>query len=140
MKRLNLFVVFLLITSCSIIQRDAWDSYKDLISTDMASFNTRLQGILLRDRQIEDLSALKNKDYKTYVKKYIDSSEKDYKEFLEDQDSSFEYLGKRRDFIVCIKNTKRSLVICDRASTNLRVDFISKDISIDLKVKTKELL
>lgn len=116
-----------------------WEVYSDEIATDMAPLNIRLRGIFARQEKIKDFSILSTKDYLAHAIKQFDPSEQAYKDFLNREDTDVEYLGLGRDFAVCVRNVTLMLTLCDRASSGM-VDFVSKDVQIDLKMSARKIL
>lgn len=132
---MNYFLLFSLVvfTSCSTV-KERWEVSSDEISTDMAPVNIRLRGMLARKEKLNDFSVLTNTDYLKRVNGSIESSEKQYFEFLNEKDTTFEFVGRARDFVVCAKNRRAILVLCHKASSAM-VDFVSGDIDLDIKAK-----
>lgn len=131
-------LLVLLVTGCAS-RKHKWEVNSDEISTDMASLNVRLRGMLVRKEKIKDFSVLGARDYSAYASKLLEPSEQSFKDFLYRQDTVIEFVGLDRDFVICTKNNSALLVLCDKASSGL-IDFVSNDIEIDLRAKAKSLL
>ena len=138
MRNFFSILLVLLVTGCAS-SKHKWEVSSDEISTDMASLNVRLRGMLVRKEKIKDFSVLGPRDYSAYASKLLEQSEQSFKDFLYREDTVIEFVGLGRDFVICAKNISALLVLCDKASSGL-IDFVSNDIGIDLRAKAESLL
>jgi hypothetical protein len=140
--------ILLILNSCSAFKKDkdvsvsnakSVDVNIDLIATDMASLNYLIRPKLIRKEKIRDFSLMTSAFYRQKVSVYNDASEVDYVEFLTLKTTTLEVRGKDMNFAACVKNIDLKFILCDSAKTSF-IDFVSKDLSVDMNEKINDLL
>ncbi len=135
-KNSFLLVFILILTSCSSTTYK--DSEVDKISIDMGVLNQRLVGYLYRKELKKDLRSLDKDIYVKSALKIKDPSEVEYANLLIKDGVEIQAKGMKADFVVCVKDLKPLLVLCDRASTPF-VEKVVKDKNLNLESLVKEL-
>lgn len=128
--RCLIIVAIAFLSSCASVELTK--SEVDKVTTDMASYNSRLLGYLFRKEMKDDVSGLTKEVYLEFVTTRIEPSEREYAEFLEIKDLQVVLRSQQEDFVVCLKSVLAKLVLCDRAST-FGVDFVRRDVSLELQ-------
>ncbi len=135
-KNSFLLVFILILTSCSSTAYN--DSDIDKISIDMGVLNQRLVGYLYRKELKKDLRSLDKDIYVTSALKIKDPSEVEYTNLLKKDGVVIQAKGMKADFVVCVKDLKPLLVLCDKASTPF-VEKVIKNKNLNLGELIKEL-
>lgn len=135
------FLLLVFTTSCSLFDKDetSIDTNVDLVSTDMASVNYRMRPKLIRKEKAKDFNELSKEIYLSKVEQYHDPSEKEYLDYLSHKSTKVLVKGKDRNFAVCTKNKTMKFILCDSATSSF-IDFVSKDMTIDLDQRLTDLL
>ena len=120
--RLSLVVTFILLSvACSIDEDHPKEVYSkasiDDIRTDMDSLHKHLRGYLYRKVMDNDLSMLDETKYIDYATSQSHPSEKEYIDFLNEEETIHKVKATQKDFAVCVKSLLRQLILCDRART-----------------------
>lgn len=130
MKNSFLLIFILFLTSCSSTAYK--DSEIDKISIDMGVLNQRLVGYLYRKELKKDLRSLDKDIYVKSVLKIKEPSEIEYTDFLQKDGVEIQVKGMKADFVVCVKDLRSLLVLCDRASTPfVEKVFKSKEVNLE---------
>lgn len=135
-KKSFLLVFILFLTSCS--STGYKDSEIDKISIDMGVLNQRLVGYLYRKELKKDLRSLDKDIYVKSALKIKDASEVEYTNLLKKDGVEIQAKGMKADFVVCVKDFKPLLILCDKASTPF-VEKILKNENIMLNELIREI-
>lgn len=128
-KKSFLLIFILFLTSCSSTVYK--DSEIDKISIDMGVLNQRLVGYLYRKELKKDLRSLDKDIYVKSALKIKDPSEVEYANLLKKDGVEIQAKGMKADFVVCVKDLKPFLVLCDKASTPF-IEKVIKNKNIEL--------
>jgi len=106
----------------------------------MTSFNYRMNGYLFRKVLRGNLSSLNMSQYKELLRTQINTSEKEYSEFILLRQPEIQIRSKKDDFIVCLRIVKFNFGLCDKASTNF-IDKVlnQEEMSKELEIVLSEL-
>lgn len=104
----------------------------------MGVLNQRLVGYLYRKELKKDLRSLDKDIYVTSALKIKDPSEVEYTNLLKKDGVVIQAKGMKADFVVCVKDLKPLLVLCDKASTPF-VEKVIKNKNLNLGELIKEL-
>lgn len=111
----NIIVLFALIFS-SCASNEYSTSQIEKIKTDMTFLDRELSGYLYRKVLNKDLSTLNNEMYLKYALQQQSPSEKEYIDLLMKKDLEILVRAERTDFVVCVKDKRPLLILCDRAN------------------------
>lgn len=83
----------------------------------MGVLNQRLVGYLYRKKMNKDLSKVNEVTYVEAVSEIQDPSEIEYTSLIQKKSVEYKVKGIQNDFIICLKDTKPLLILCDVGST-----------------------
>ena len=131
-KYLSLCFCILFVYSCSTTQYSS--SEVDKISIDMGVLNQRLVGYLYRKKMDKNLIKINEAIYVESVNEIKDPSEIEYTSLFEKKSVEYKVKGIQNDFIVCLKDSRPLLILCDVGST----PFVEK-VLIDQDVQLEKI-
>lgn len=139
MKVLLIFSLVIMLVSCSNISNKSsrYEDQQDFIvadavSSDMASFNYKLRPKLMRKDKYQNFDFFDSKLYLSKMSEYQEPSEKEYADILDEKNTEVVVKGRKLEFVICIRNIKFKLYLCDKATTAIRdlsIDDMGKDIN-----------
>jgi hypothetical protein len=83
----------------------------------MGVLNQRLVGYLYRKKMNKDLSKINEVTYSEAVNEIRDPSEVEYTSLMHKKSVEYKVKGIQNDFIICLKDSKPLLILCDIGST-----------------------
>lgn len=83
----------------------------------MGVLNQRLVGYLYRKKMNKDLSKVNEVTYVEAVNEIKDPSEIEYTSLIQKKTVEYKVKGIQNDFIICLKDSRPLLILCDLGST-----------------------
>ena len=135
MKYVFIMILISFSVSCVTTQK-IFDKDLDELSVDMATFNKRMGSYFYKEVIKKNPADFTKKVYLDALSTKFNPSEKEYANFVKENNPEVAIHVAQINYAVCLKSLKKEIVLCDCSKTD-KLDYSSYDTKVEIMEKVK---